>query len=246
MADPTPGRPALLGRRRFARRQWARRWLALRYVVAATLALGLVVGGVWLVWFSSFLGVAGVDVTGTEDLDAAQVREVVAVPAGEPLARVDLAAVEARVEAMAYVRSAEVTRRWPDRLVVAVEEREAIAVVDIAGRVRGMDLDGVLFREYQRPPADLPTVRTSTETGSEALREAARVVAALPDGVSRLVDHVEVATVDQISLALRDGREVVWGSAEGSDEKAAVLAALLRQPGRVLDVSVPGQPTTSG
>ena len=43
-----------------------------------------------------------------------------AVAAGEPLARVDLAAVEARVEAMAYVRSAEVTRQWPDRLVVAV------------------------------------------------------------------------------------------------------------------------------
>jgi cell division protein FtsQ len=130
--------------------------------------------------------------------------------------------------------------------VVALEEREAIAQVALAGRVRGMDVDGVLFRDYQSPPADLPTVRTSAETGAEALREAARVVAALPGDVSRRIDHVEVSTVDQISLALRDGREVVWGSAEGSEEKAAVLVALLRQPGRVYDVSVPGQPTTSG
>jgi cell division protein FtsQ len=246
MPDRATDRTTLLGRRRFVRRQWARRWLTLRYVVAATLVVGLTVAGVWLVWFSSVLGVAGVDVTGTEELDPAQVRRAVAVPAGEPLVRVDLAAVEARVEAIAYVRSAEATREWPDRLVVAVEEREAIAVVDIAGRVRGMDVDGVLFRDYQSPPADLPTVRTSAETGAEALREAARVVAALPGDVSRRIDHVEVSTVDQISLALRDGREVVWGSAEGSEEKAAVLVALLRQPGRVYDVSVPGQPTTSG
>jgi cell division protein FtsQ len=109
-----------------------------------------------------------------------------------------------------------------------------------------MDADGVLFRDYQRAPEDLPSVRTSPETGSEALQEAARVVAALPEDVSRRVDHVEVVTVDQISLALRDGREVVWGSAEGSEEKAAVLVQLLGRPGRVLDVSVPGQPTTSG
>ena len=56
----------------------------------------------------------------------------------------------------------------------------------------------------------------------------------------------QVATVDQISLVLRDGRTVVWGSAEDSDAKAEVLVELLEQPARKYDVSVPGQPTTSG
>ena len=35
----------------------------------------------------------------------------------------------------------------------------------------------------------------------------------------------------------------MWGSAEESDAKAEVLAALLEQPGPTYDVSVPGQPT---
>ena len=53
--------------------------------------------------------------------------------------------------------------------------------------------------------------------------------------------------MDRISLVLRDGRVVVWGSAEQSEDKAAVLAALLRaRDAQRYDVSVPGQPVTSG
>ena len=60
-----------------------------------------------------------------------------------------------------------------------------------------------------------------------------------------LVDHLDLRSVDEIDLVLRDERLVRWGSAESSAEKAEVLIALLSQPARVYDVSVPGQPTTS-
>ncbi len=240
--DPTTTRT----RKRFARRQWARRWLAWRYVVAALLAIALVVGSVWLVFFSSVLAVQGVEVDGAQTLSEQEIRNIAAVPSGEPLARVDLDAVRARLEAMAVVRAAEVTRHWPDEVLIQVEERVPIAVVEIGGQIRGLDADGVVFRDYPSAPADLPRVRTSTGTGSDALREAAQVVAALPAALSRRVNYVEVATVDQISLVLRDDRKVVWGSAEESAEKAEVLAQLLKQPARTYDVSVPGQPATSG
>ncbi len=240
--DPTTTRT----RKRFARRQWARRWLAWRYVVAALLAIALVVGTVWLVFFSSVLAVQGVEVDGAQTLSEQEIRNVAAVPSGEPLARVDLDGVRARLEAMAVVRAAEVTRQWPDEVLIQVEERVPIAVVEIGGRIRGLDADGVVFRDYPSAPADLPRVRTSTGTGSDALREAAQVVAALPAALSRRVSYVEVATVDQISLVLRDDRRVVWGSAEESAEKARVLTQLLKQPARTYDVSVPGQPATSG
>ena len=45
------------------------------------------------------------------------------------------------------------------------------------------------------------------------------------------------------SKVLRDGRTVLWGSADESALKAEVLVALLDGPGRTFDVSVPGQPT---
>ena len=250
-ADTTGTAPAvddatIRSRKRFARRQWARRWLAWRRVVALLVLIGLMVGAVWLFYFSDVLAVKDVEVHGTRTLASEEVREVAGVPSGQPLARVDLEAIRARVAALAVVRDAEVTRTWPDRVRIDIEERVAIAVVDIGGRTRGMDSEGVVFRDFPKPPPGMPQVSTSSDTGSDALREAALVVEALPAEMSRRVDHVEVATIDQISLVLRDGKSVVWGSAEDSEEKAEVLAGLLQQPARTYDVSVPGQPTTSG
>jgi len=240
-ADPT----AVRSRRRFARRQWRRRWLSWKPLLVLLLLVALVVGGVWLVFFSRYLSVQSVQVTGTGLLSADDIRAAAEVPDEQPLARVDVAAIERRVEALAPVADAEVLRQWPDRVLIRVTERTPIAVVDIGGRIRGMDEDGVIFRDYPRAPRTLPLVKTSGPTGGEALHEAAQVVSALPPALSRRVEHLAVETVDQITLVLRDGRQVVWGSAEDSAAKAEVLVALLKEPARRYDVSVPGQPTTS-
>ena len=240
---PAVGTPTLRSRRAFARRQWARRWLRWKYVVLAVLLAALAAGAVWLLFFSRALAVQAVEVAGESSLSATRIREVAGVPEGEPLALVDLVAVEARVQALAEVRDASVTRHWPHTVTVEVEERTPVAVVEIGGQLRGLDVEGVVFREFRSAPAGLPRVETPVDTSRDALREAAAVVSALPADLAGRVDHVEVATVDQISLVLRDGRTVVWGSAEQSVTKAEVLTALLERPGTTYDVSVPGQPT---
>lgn len=233
-------------RRRFARRQWARRWLTWRYVLAAVLLVATVATGVWLVLFSSVLAVKSVTVTGADVLSEREVKRAAAVPEGEPLALLDTDAMRVRLEALAPVRSADVARRWPDGVEILVEEREVVAVIDLGGRWRGMDAEGIVFRDYPRPPAGVPRVQVLSTADRDALREAASVIAALPADLAARVDHVEVETVDRIALVLRDDRRVEWGSAEESTEKAAVLAALLEaREARVYDVSVPGQPVTS-
>lgn len=248
MASGVTERPVLddttVGSRRaFARRRWARRWITWKYVLLGLLLLGLLVGAGWLFWFSSYLAVRTVEVTGAQRLDDSEVRAAAGVPEGEALVRVDLAIVQARVQALADVRSAEVSRTWPGTVTITVAERTPVAVVEIGGQLRGLDVEGVVFRDFPSPPEGLPLVRTPADTGRDALLEAAAVVSALPADLARRVDHVEVATVDQISLALRDGRTVAWGSAEESVAKAEVLTVLLKQPGSTYDVSVPGQPT---
>lgn len=239
---PSTDRATVRTRRRFARRQWARRWLTWKPLLALALVLVVVVGGLWLVYFSSFLSVQGVRVAGNDQLSAAEVRRAAAVPQGDALATVDLDRIRSRVEALAPVRSADVTRQWPDEVLIDVTERVAIAVVDIGGTLHGMDEDGVVFVDYARAPQGLPRVESGAGTDSEALREGAHVVASLPDDLAATIDHVDVRTVDEISLVLRDGRDVEWGSADDSAKKAEVLAAALAQPGQHFDVSVPGLP----
>ena len=231
-------------RRRFARRQWARRWLTWRYLLATTVTIALLAGGIWAVYYSDTLAIEGVEVRGLASLTEDDVVAVADVPEGTPLATVDLTAIDRRVSALAAVASVRVTRQWPHDVLIEVTERTPVAVVDRGDGLRAVDVEGAVFSTYQRAPSDLPRITTAAVTDLEALREAATVAGALPDDVRVLVDHIEVESIDEITLVLRDGRRVRWGSADQSDQKAEVLAALLPRKAEIINVSVPGQPTT--
>lgn len=243
--DPSPdsGRADDRIRRRFLRRQWQRRWRVWRFLVAGLVLTLTVAGSIWAVYYSAWLSVSGVEVEGVGVLTPSAVRGAARVPLGDPLVRIDTAAIEARVEALAAVRSAAVTRLWPDQILIEIQEREVVATVEVGGRIRGMDAGGVLFRDYPKAPRQLPRIRTELQVDTDTLREAGAVVAALPRAVARSVSFVSVESIDRISLVLRDGRVVLWGSAEESVDKARVLEKLLAKRARYYDVSVPGLPT---
>ena len=245
MPESPQERAERVTRRRFARRQRARRWMRWRYAAVLAALLALAGTGVWLVFFSATLSVTQVEVSGNQLLSTDRVVRIAAVPEGEQLATVDLEDAVRRIETLSEVREAEVTREWPDTVHITVTERVAVAVVELGGTIRGLDSEGIVFRDYEKAPPGLPRIRPQISTDTVALKEAAGVVSALPADLAARVDHVEVQTIDQISLVLRDGREVRWGSADESDLKATVLAELLLEvpQATVYDVSVPGSPT---
>lgn len=232
----------------FARRRVRARFRRLRPFLYAAAVLALVVTGVWLLWFSSVLEARDVEVTGNGTLSAARVEKAARAPLGEPLVGVDLDAIEQRVEAIASVRSASVSRSWPHTIQIDVVERVPVAVVSRGVGLQAVDEDGYLFGSYATEPKDLPVIRTAPDVRREALAEAAAVIGSLRADIAAKVRHVDVQTIDQIVLRLKDGRRVVWGSADDSEQKAQVLAGLLRatagaKPAEI-DVSVPSRPTT--
>ncbi|MGL5811140.1 MAG: cell division protein FtsQ/DivIB [Nocardioides sp.] len=242
MADPI--RTAERTRRRFARRQWRRRLHLWRTGLVAVLAVASVAATAGVVFFSSWLSVETVRVRGLELVTEASVVALADVPMGEPLVRVDTDAVGRRVAALSPVLRVEVTKAWPDEVLIEVTERQVVATVEIGETVRGMDSEGVLFRDYSRAPRGLPRIRSRAAVDSETLEESGRVLASLPAELAGKVDYVSVESIDRVTLVLRDGRTVLWGSAEESADKARVLATLLgATKARYLDVSVPGLPT---
>lgn len=238
--------PETRSRRRFARRQWLRRWLVWRYVIASVLLVVVTVTAIWLVFFSSVLTVKHVEVEGESQLSADQVLSAAKVPMGAHLVQLDLADIRTRVTGLAAVKSVDVSRAWPDGVLIRITERHEVAVVQIGARYQAMDADGVLFKSFVHPPPALPRVVAGPTIGSDALAEAARVIAALPGGLAARVDHVGVRGLGQVTLTMRSGATVIWGSDAQSALKAEVLDQLLTHPARVYDVSVPGQPVTTG
>ena len=94
---------------------------------------------------------------------------------------------------------------------------------------------------------------SSVEDGVSVVRASGDGVAAavavardLPEEIRRRVVTVEASTRNDVTLILKNGAEVMWGSAEEGPFKAEVLLVLLKEvDARYYDVSSPGVPATS-
>lgn len=237
-----PQAPVVLGRTVGGPARRRRRLLRL---LALVLLAGLVVAGVWAVWFSALLSVREVRAVGVEGGRAETVLAAAAVPTGVPLARVDAARAEQAVLALDWVSDAEVRRGWPSEVVIAVTAREPVAVLtgegaDPAAGRRAVDAEGVVFQTTAAESRGLPRV----DAEGVALAEAMAVLAALPPDLAKRVVSAAAGTRDDVELTLRSGDLVRWGSADQAAFKAEVLRALMTRKADVYDVSAPELPTT--
>ncbi len=242
MTQPLP--PGAFAKALQDKRAAARRRRLLIWGVAGTvLAAALIVG--YLAFLSPVFAARQVVVTGTDLLDADDVRAAAAVRLEVPLARQDMAGIAARVQALPAVREATVSVALPDAVEIAVTEREVAFQRPSGDEVEWIDDEGVVFHRSKKPSKGVIQV-DAPRADERLLRDIAVVAGALPKGIRKEVKQLSAQGVDQIILSLSDGRFVAWGDASESELKAEVLVALLTTDARVYDVSAPRTPTTRG
>jgi cell division protein FtsQ len=237
--------PATPRPRRWKRRRGGRHPLLVGALVPLVLATAA-----WVLWESPLLAVRTVQVDGARTLTASEVRQAAGLRTGTPLLQVDVDAAAARVRRVPQVASAQVSRGWPDRVVVTVTERVPVAVVERDGQQWLVDAGGVPFATVSgAPPRGVVPVDVADPGPRDpATKAALTAVAALPRSLRPPVRAVHATSGADVTLALADGTTVVWGDAAGSRQKAAALGALLDQirrgaldPARTIDVSVPAK-----
>jgi cell division protein FtsQ len=224
-----------------------RRWLAALFVL--TLA-AMVAGAAWVLLGSRLLAVRSVVVTGTRLVPPSEVLAKAGIVPGTPLIRVNTAEVAARVETIQQVQSAQVTRSWPDRVIIAVRERTpALAVPVPGGGFDLVDLDGVIVRWAARRPPGLPvyltTAAISSLRGDPDVGAAAVVVGQLPARLRASVISVTAPSPDQVTLRLTHGVTVLWGDTGNARQKAEELGVLMPTHASYYDVSGPGSAVTN-
>jgi cell division protein FtsQ len=205
-------------------------------LVAGT--LGVIAVLVWVALFSTVLGAKRVVVHGAHGVPAARIESVAAVPHGRPLVRLDTGAIARRVETLPDVAAASVQVSYPSTVVITVTERVAVGYLVADGNAVLVDRSGRQFRTVPAAPPGLP--RFDIPTGATAAGHAVATVAgALTAPVLRKLSSISASDPSTITLHLRDGRAVQWGSADRSTDKAQVLPALLARPGTDFDISNP-------
>jgi cell division protein FtsQ len=194
-----------------------------------------------MVYGTAVLGVRAVRVDGAGVVSPVEVERTAAVTMRAPLARVDLGAIRARVEALPPVRRAVVSRGWPSTVVITVTERTPVAAVPAGKKFTLIDDEGVAYRTVEDVPAGLPLARLAAPSPTDLnTRAALTVLAALTPDIRKQLNAISVAAPARIQLELRHDRTVVWGDDTDSGTKAQVATALLRRKGDTIDVSAPG------
>jgi cell division protein FtsQ len=210
-------------------------WSALVSVIAVGLGL--------LLYFTPIMAARSTVIVGLNTIPQEEILQAAAVVPDTPLLQIDTDAVAERVATIRRVASARVQREYPSTLRITIVERVPVVVKDYPDGPHLFDRDGVDFAT-DTPPLGLPYLDADNPGPTDAPTKAAlQVLLALRPEVAGQVGRIAAPSVASITLTLIDGREVIWGTTDRTEEKALKLGALLTQPGRTYDVSSPDLPT---
>ena len=229
-------------------RPWLRRRRTILAVSAGLLVLVLAAVGVLL--YAPAFRIADVEVAGTGYVDAQAVRRAADPALGTSILSLPAGQITADVEAIPGVESASVERTWPDGIRVTVRERTPIATVATADGgtavvdAEGKELPAAAAEGATLVPLTVANGSSDPEGATDAMLE---VLAELPADLRGSTSAVSASSRSDVTLTIAVGegqKTVVWGDAQDAELKAEVVAALLRQPGTVIDVSSPVAPVT--
>ena len=228
--------------KRFTRRARRRRtgwFLAVLVVLAVG---GLVAAAV----FSPLLALRTITVDGTSRLNAGTLEKAVDGQLGTPLALLDYGTITHDLAPFSLIRSYVTEIVPPGTLLIHVVERTPIGAIQSADDFDLVDPAGVTVDSSKTRPAGYPLIQLGDgRLDGPGYASMAQVLLALPPSVLTKVDTITAQTRDDVTLTLAGSNQrVVWGSSDGSDAKAQVLADLIALhaasgPGEY-DVSAPG------
>jgi len=185
-----------------------------------------------------------VEIEGVGGARSQEVRALAAAADRVSLLSADPFALKARIEALHWVRSAEVTRLWPSTLRVRVQRREAFAVVQRDGVAAVVDRQGrpapdATLEDYQRLPLLV---------GAGALSHSEDVLSALDEAPAvRERTHALIRVSDRRwDLELRNGMRILLPEREAPRALARIeglhrLHGLLDRPLERLDMRHAGE-----
>jgi cell division protein FtsQ len=172
------------------------------------------------------LTVHAVTLEGRSETAQNEIARMLGIKRGDLMLYVDVDEARARIEALPWVKSAEVRRVWPDRIQVRIVERSPVAVWQKNGAKTVIDIDGhPIVGEDPERFASLPLV---VGDGAEsAVASLLQLVATQPNLKSRLKIAVRVGE-RRWDLQLDNAVEVRLPE-EGAEAALAELVRLERE-----------------
>ncbi|MFG1385922.1 cell division protein FtsQ/DivIB [Xanthobacter versatilis] len=168
-----------------------------------------------------------VNISGHNHVTPAEILETAGIKSSTSILFLNADEMRARLEALPWIQSASVRKFYPDRIDIAVAERQAFALWQVNGELKVIARDGIPIAPYSDDPryVQLPIV-----VGEGAQKKVGEVVDALAR-VPALRDQVRAAirvAERRWTLKMRNGIDVRLPE-EGLDEALVALMDLDRE-----------------
>jgi cell division protein FtsQ len=142
---------------------------------------------------------------------------------------VNIAEAEEALRPLPYVRNVKIEAKWPNRVVVTVDERVPSVAWQVGNDNYLVDNDGVVV-EAAEPPADLITVVSSEKAtlkagdkvNAAAVDAAQKLYLRLPRELNLPVTHLDYSPLTGITVTSGD-KSFCFGTADELDQKMAIL-----------------------
>ncbi|WP_150463133.1 cell division protein FtsQ/DivIB [Nesterenkonia ebinurensis] len=226
-----------------------------RTLIGLAVTFALLLGLVAVVYFSPLLVLRNIQIEGNELVTDSRADELLADLYGQPVAQIGTGAVRERLAAENAVAEVETRIELPSTLHVELVEHPPVAEVHRDGNVLLYSEHGEVIRTFAGPEQLEAEDYATPEISSEAALEdeavfgtIVSVLGQLPPEARAQLDSATADSIDSVQLQLADGRTVVWGSDDRSQEKAAVLGSILGSEeedfleAEVIDISTPTAP----
>lgn len=223
----------LLARKRRAKRN---KRIAIMLLVALVAAFG-----VYAFYFSTWLTVKKISITGNSIATTAQIQTESNILLGTPLAKLNSDEINQNLASVSSIDHVEVRRAWPSEIILVVAERQAIATVKKDNYWVFIDANGVSYGKTFNQPKNLMVLDSQNKSG---LVEAAKIYGEVPKWLDSQVISVTAASRDNVRFLMTKNRIAIIGDYSRLTRKFAVLKVLLTQKARVFDVSAPDVPVT--
>lgn len=220
-------------------------------------AVALMVGVLLILYY--WLLIERIEVSGNETLERAEVLTAAGINVGEHILLVNTGEARARLLENPRIKSAALRRVYPDKLVIAIEERKPMAAIFGGGSYALIDAEGYVL-SIGSDAQGLPEVYGMGSAGfhlgermgdSEDFNSGIllRVIGALEEAKALAgMARIDITQPLSVNLYTVDGYAVHVGQAENLAVKLAKLTLVLDTvksmglTGGVIDLAVPGDP----
>ena len=201
----------------------------------------------YLFGWSSVLEIRSIEVSGLKGAKTLTSKKVIrksGIELGDKLARVNAGDVAEALSAYPEVAGVEINRKPLHTIELVISLRQVdVALATNQGKFLLADRNGVTFVEVARPPKGIPVIAGDRRFVDDAMT----IFDALPKKIRKRVERIELPSKASITLQLRGGLKILWGSAGDQEAKLTVLQALRVAPenkkARFIDIATPLTPT---